>query len=159
MVVTTQYNSRLGTTVSEISKNLKDVQNIQIFDKMKFPMFEPETEHHMTTDMPQCKSKKAMKLTSSLGIAVKLNELQWHFGHRAYVPIWCQYHIRRVKTIFQLAHVTSPWKQTNAATRLSIVNCKQLFNNLIPSTVESQGIKVTAVDPDIEPNTRKICRN
>ncbi|RMX66518.1 hypothetical protein DD238_004525 [Peronospora effusa] len=53
MVVTTQYNSRLGTTVSEISKNLKDVQNIQIFDKMKFPMFEPETEHHMTTDMPQ----------------------------------------------------------------------------------------------------------
>ncbi|CAH0486138.1 unnamed protein product [Peronospora farinosa] len=56
MVVTTQYSSRLGTTVSAISKNLKDVQNIQTFDEMMFPMFEPETEHHMTTDMPQRKS-------------------------------------------------------------------------------------------------------
>ncbi|CAH0486137.1 unnamed protein product [Peronospora farinosa] len=51
-----KYNSRLGTTVSAISKNLKDVQNIQTFDEMMFPMFEPETEHHMTTDMPQRKS-------------------------------------------------------------------------------------------------------
>ncbi|CAH0486139.1 unnamed protein product [Peronospora farinosa] len=54
MVVTTQYSSRLGTTVSEISKNLKDVQNIQIFDKMKFSMLIPEVEDHLTFDLPQC---------------------------------------------------------------------------------------------------------
>ncbi|CAI5704032.1 unnamed protein product [Peronospora effusa] len=56
MVVTTQYSSRLGTTVSEISKNLKDVQNIQIFDKMKFSMLIPEVEDHLSTNLPQCKS-------------------------------------------------------------------------------------------------------
>ncbi|CAH0486142.1 unnamed protein product [Peronospora farinosa] len=56
MVVTTQYSSRLGTTVSAISKNLKDVQNIQIFDKMKFSMLIPEVEDHLTFDLPQCKS-------------------------------------------------------------------------------------------------------
>ncbi|CAI5744954.1 unnamed protein product [Peronospora destructor] len=56
MVVTTQYSSHLGTTVAEISKHLEDVQNIQIFDKMKFSMLVPEVEAHLTTTMPQCKS-------------------------------------------------------------------------------------------------------
>ncbi|KAG1690435.1 phospholipase C type enzyme [Phytophthora capsici] len=56
VVVTTQYGSRLGGTVSEISKNLEDVQDVKIFDKMKFSMLVPEVEHHLTTNIPQRKS-------------------------------------------------------------------------------------------------------
>ncbi|CAH0514793.1 unnamed protein product [Peronospora belbahrii] len=48
MVLTTQYSSRLGTTVSEISNNLENVQNIKMFDKMKFSMLIPEVENHLT---------------------------------------------------------------------------------------------------------------
>ncbi|POM71142.1 Isochorismatase [Phytophthora palmivora] len=56
VVVTTQYGSRLGSTVSEISKNLEDVQDVKIFDKMKFSMLVPEVESHLTTTMPHRKS-------------------------------------------------------------------------------------------------------
>jgi nicotinamidase-related amidase len=56
VVVTTQYGSRLGSTVSEISKNLEDTKEVKIFDKMKFSMMVPEVERHLTTSMPQRKS-------------------------------------------------------------------------------------------------------
>ncbi|KAI9907483.1 hypothetical protein PsorP6_016670 [Peronosclerospora sorghi] len=53
VVVTTQYGSRLGCTVAEISEHLKSVSDVKIFDKMKFSMLVPEVEHHLTTNMPQ----------------------------------------------------------------------------------------------------------
>ncbi|CAH0473772.1 unnamed protein product [Peronospora belbahrii] len=56
MVLTTQYSSRLGTTVSEISNNLENVQNIKMFDKMKFSMLIPKVENHLTSTIPQCKA-------------------------------------------------------------------------------------------------------
>ena len=56
VVVTTQYSSRLGSTVPEIAKNLENVQDVKTFDKMKFSMLVPDVAHHLTTNMPQRKS-------------------------------------------------------------------------------------------------------
>ncbi|TDH69306.1 hypothetical protein CCR75_002891 [Bremia lactucae] len=53
IVVTTQSSSRLGTTVSEITKNLEDALQVRSFDKMKFSMLVPEVEHHIINNIPE----------------------------------------------------------------------------------------------------------
>ncbi|RLN86561.1 hypothetical protein BBJ28_00001492 [Nothophytophthora sp. Chile5] len=56
VVVTTQYASRLGSTVAEITKNLEDAKDVAVFDKMKFSMLTPEVDEYLASKLPTRKS-------------------------------------------------------------------------------------------------------
>ncbi|RLN51911.1 hypothetical protein BBJ28_00002201 [Nothophytophthora sp. Chile5] len=56
VVVTTQYASRLGSTVTEITKNLEDAKDVAVFDKMKFSMLTPEVDEYLASKLSSRKS-------------------------------------------------------------------------------------------------------
>lgn len=52
VVVTTQYATRLGGTVSEITENLADAPHVRTFDKTLFSMMTDEVRAHVESGLP-----------------------------------------------------------------------------------------------------------